>query len=347
MSIDRCMKDLQTVDKHYSRVYIGYTAYSLYLYLLYSSLEEIKETFFFVGEGIHENIRNQLCNKYYFSNGEYEKKRPLSRIIHRIRLRLCSRRKWPFLRTAQIFAQDHFYYSRGLIGRRKYTLIEDAPNIFTCHRDRINRFNHSKTVFLKGLLYQILENSYNGEFGDNGSCKAVLITNMESDPILTGKELIQVHDVQYWNQATEAKQTEILSVFNISSEDLVQLKKRKVILLSQNFATLGYVSEQELVDIYAERLKEYSQDDIVIKNHPLDRVQYQKYFPEVFVFDKVVPMQLMNLLDIRYGTVVTICSSAAFSFPYDIHIDWIGTESNPKLFAALGKQELKINATRL
>ena len=333
------------VNKYYNRVYIGYTTYSLYLYLLFSSLEEIKETFFFVGEGIHESIRNQLHNKYYFSDGEYEKKRPLSRIIHRVRLRLNSRRKWPFLKTAQIFAQDHFYYSRGLIGRRKYTLIEDAPNIFTCHRDRLNRLNFSKTatVFLKSLLYQILENSFNREFGDNGFCNAVLITNMESDSILTGKQLIQVHDVQCWNQAIETKQTEILSVFNISSSDLIQLKKRKVILLTQNFATLGYVSEQELVGIYAERLKKYSQDDIVIKNHPLDKVQYQKYFPEVYVFDKVVPMQLMNLLNIRYDTVVTICSSAVFSFPYDIHIDWIGTESNPKLFAALGKQELKVH----
>jgi len=323
------------------RVYIGYTTYSLYLYLLYSSLEEIKETFFFVGEGIHESIRSQLQNKYYFSDRGYEKKHPLFRLIYRIRLRCMSRKKWPFLKIAQIFAQDHFYYSRALIGKREYTLIEDAPNIFSYNRAILNRLKHPKAVFLKGLLFRILENSYNGEIGNNNFCKAVLITNIESDPILTGKQLIQVHELQCWNQAPKAKQTEILTIFNITPEDLIQLKKRKVILLSQNFATLGYVSEQELVDIYAERLKNYSQDDIVIKKHPLDKVQYQKYFSEAFVFDKVVPMQLMNLLDVRYDIVVTICSSAAFSFPYEIHIEWIGTETNPNLFAALGKQELK------
>ena len=98
-------------------------------------------------------------------------------------------------------------------------------------------------------------------------CKAVLITNIESDLILTGKQLI---------------------------------------------------------------------------HHPLDKIQYQKYYPEAYVFDKIVPMQLLNLLDIRYDTVITICSSAAFSFSYDINIDWIGTESNPKLLVALGKQELKV-----
>ena len=330
------------MNKDFNRVYIGYTAYSLYLYLLYSSIEEIRETFFFVGEGIPENVRNQLQNKYYFSNSEYEKKHHLARLLFRIRLRCTSRRKWSFLKTAQIFAQDHFFYSRGLIGKREYTLIEDAPNIFSCNRAILNRLKYPKAVLIKCMLLKIMENSYGGEIGDNNLCKAVLITNIESDPILTDKQLIQVDEVQCWNQSPEAKQKEILSVFNMTSEDIIQLKKRKIILLTQNFATLSYVSEQELVDIYYERLKKYPQDSIVIKNHPLDRVQYQKYYPEAYIFDKVVPMQLLNLLDIKYNTVVTICSSAAFSFPYNINIDWIGTNGNSKLFAALGKQELKV-----
>jgi len=331
------------MNKSFNRVYIGYTVYSLYLYLLYSSLEEIKDTFFFVGEGIPESIRNKLQNKYYFNSKEYENKNPLSRLIFRIRLRYSSHKKWHFLRTAQIFAQDHFFYSRGLIGNREYTLIEDAPNIFSCHRAILNRLKYPKVlVTLRNLMLKILENSYSGEMGENKSCKAVLITNIESDPILNNKQLLQVSDVLCWNQAPEAKQNEILTIFNITPEDLIQLRKRKVILLTQNFATLGYVSEQELVDIYSERLIKYSQDNIIIKNHPFDNVQYQKYFPEAYIFDKIVPMQLLNLLEIKYDTVVTICSSAAFSFPYDIQIDWIGTEINPKLLAALGKQELKI-----
>jgi len=330
------------MNKSFNRVYIGYTAYSLYLYLLYSSIEEIKETFFFIGEGIHENIRNKLQNKYYFSSKEYDEKNPLSQLIYRIRLRLNSRTKWPFLKTAQIFAQDHFFYSRGLIGKREYTLIEDAPNIFSCNRAILNRLKYPKADLMKSLIFKILENSYAGEIGDNIQCKAVLITNIESDPILNNKQLIQINEVKCWNQSPESKQNEILSIFNITSEDLIQLRTRKVILLTQNFATLGYVFEQELVDIYSERLEKYSQDNIIIKNHPLDKVQYRKYFPAAFIFDKIVPMQLLNLLEIRYETVVTICSSAVFSFPYDLQIDWIGTENNPKLFAALGKQELKV-----
>jgi len=330
------------MDKSFGKVYIGYTAYSLYLYLLYFSLEEIEETFFFVGEGISESVRNRLPNRYYFSDSRYKEKNPLSRIFYRIRLRSSSSRKWPFLKTARIFAQDHFFYSRGLIGKREYTLIEDAPNIFSCNRAIINRLKYPVVEFLRVLSYQILENSYRGEIGDNRLCKAVLITNVESDPILEGKQLLRVDEVECWNQATQDKRNTILSIFNITPEDLIQLRRRKVIVLTQNYATLGYVSEQELVDIYSGRLKKYPPDSIIIKSHPLDKVQYQKYFPEAFIFDKIVPMQLLNLLDIRYDTIVTICSSAAFSFPYDVRIDWIGTESNSKLLAALGKQELKV-----
>ena len=141
----------------FNRVYIGYTTYSLYLYLLYSSIEEIKETFFFVGEGIHESIRNKLQNKYYFSSREFEKKHPFFRLIFRINLRYIKHRKWPFLKNAKIFAQDHFFYSRGLIGRRNYTLIEDAPNIFSCNRAIINRSQNSKKVFLKACCLKLLK----------------------------------------------------------------------------------------------------------------------------------------------------------------------------------------------
>ena len=328
----------------YKRVYIGYTVYSLYLYLLYSTEEEINHTFFFFGEGIDKRIRDKFDNTYYFNNELYEPKNIVSRLIYRIRLRYQSRRIWPFLKDAQLFAQDQFFFSGALIGKRDYTLIEDAPNVFLRHRDAINKqrktFRHVVYV-LKKIFHKFFENSFGGEMGENDQCKAVLMTNIESDPILGGKELIQVVETEYWNKAAETKKNKLLAVFNITSEDLAQLEKRKVIVFTQNFASLGFLPEQELVDVYAERIAKYPPDDIIIKKHAFDWVDYQKYFPNAYIFDKIVPMQLLNLLDIRYDTAVTICSSAVLSFPYNIQIDWIGTEGNPKLFAALGNPKLE------
>jgi len=328
----------------FNRVYIGYTVYSLYLYLLYSTEEEINNTFFFLGEGIDKGMRNKLENKYYFSNEVYEKKNIFSRYIYRVRLRYQSRKKWPFLKDARLFAQDHFFFCGALIAKRNYTLIEDAPNVFLRHRGNINKQRNTVKEFIykmDNLFRKWIENSYYLPMGDNSQCKSVLMTNIESDPILDGKELIQVIETKYWNAATETKRDKILAVFNITSEDLVQLSKRKVIVFTQNFASLGFLPEQELVDVYNERIAKYPSDDIIIKKHALDRVDYRRYFPNAYVFDKIVPMQLLNLLDIRYETAVTICSSAVLSFSYDIQIDWIGTNGNPKLFAAMGKQDLE------
>jgi len=328
----------------FKRVYIGYTVYSLYLYLLYSTEEEINDTFFFFGEGIDKRIRDKFKNQYFFSNTLYEPKNIFARLLYRIRLRYQSHKKWPFLKDAQIFAQDQFFFCAALIAKRDYTLIEDAPNVFLRHRGSINkqRKTYLHIVYVaKKIFHKLIENSFSGEMGENSQCKSFLMTNMESDPILQGKELIQVVEIEYWNKAPETKKNKILAVFSITSEDLAQLKKRKVIVFTQNFASLGFLPEQELVDIYAERIAKYPLDDVIIKKHAFDWVDYRKYFPDAYVFDKIVPMQLLNLLGIRYDTAVTICSSAVLSFPYDIRIDWIGTEGNPKLFAAIGKHELE------
>jgi len=332
------------MNKKFNRVYIGYTVYSLYLYLLYSTEEEINDTFFFFGEGIDTNIRDKFENKYYFSNTSYDNKNVFSRFIYRIRLRYQSRKKWPFLTNAQLYAQDHFFFSSPLIANRNYTLIEDAPNVFLRHRSNINR---QKKTFLqvvsaaKKFYRKFIENSISGDMGDNVQCKSVLMTNIESDSILKDKQLIQVNETEYWNNSPESKKNNILTTYNITEEDLLQLSRRKIIVFTQNFASLGFLPEQELVDVYAERLNKYPPDEIIIKRHAYDRVDYHKYFPDAYVFDKIVPMQLLNLLNIRYETAVTICSSAVLSFPYDIQVDWIGTEGNAKLFAALGKQELE------
>ena len=342
----------------FKRVYIGYTVYSLYLYLLYSTEEEINNTFFFFGEGIDKRIRDKFENQYFFNDAMYERKNTFSRLLYRIRLRHQSHQIWPFLKDAQIFAQDQFFFCAALIAKRNYTLVEDAPNVFLRHRGSMNKqrktFLHIVYVFKK-IFHKYIENSFSGEMGENAQCTSFLMTNIESDPILKGKELIQVVETEYWDKAPETKRNQILVVFSITAEDLAQLKKRKVIVFTQNFASLGFLPEQELVDIYAERIAKYPLEDIVIKKHAFDWIDYRKYFPDAYVFDKIVPMQLVNLLGIRYRTAITICSSAVLSFPYDIRIensirrsfpydiriDWIGTEGNPKLFAALGKHELE------
>lgn len=335
---------ISKMKKDFNRVYIGYTVYSLYLYLLYSTEEEIDNTFFFIGEGIHKSICEKLENKHYFSDDLYEPKNKISGLFYRICLRYQSRRKWSFLTKSQIFAQDHFFFSAALIGKRNYTLIEDAPNVFLRHRDGLNKIKKTpaQIIFdLNNLFRKFIENSYSGPMGDNAQCRSVLMTNIESDPILSNKQIIQVNETEYWRRSSEAKKNKILTVFNITPEDLIQLKKRKVIVFTQNFASLGFLPEEELVDVYAERISKYPPDEIIIKKHALDRVDYRKYFPSAYVFDKNVPMQLLNLLDIRYETAITICSSAVLSFPYEINIDWIGTTGNANLFAALGKHELE------
>ena len=332
----------------FNNVCIVYTPYSLYLYLLYSTEEEINNTFYFLGEGIDKRIRDKFENKHYFSDALYGNKKPLGRLIYHIRLRYQARKKWPFLADAQLFVQDSFFFSAALIAKRNYTLIEDAPNIFHRWREVLNRQRKTfsqVTHTAKRLFRILIENSFYKEMGDNAQCTSVLMTKIESDPILKDKQVIQVNEIDYWNNASESKKNKILSIYDVTPEDILELKKRKNILFTNNLTQLSWMkeqlTEQELIDIYVERLTKYDPDTVIIKKHPRDMVDYQKYFPDIYVFDKHAPMQLLNLIDIRYETAITILSSAVLSFPYPIHIDWIGTEIHPKLLASFGKITLE------
>ena len=118
---------------------IVYTPYSLYLYLLYSNEEELNHTFFFFGEGIHKGIRDKFDNMYFFSDELYRRRNICSKLLYRIRLRNKSRKIWPFLADAHILAQDIFFFSAALIGKRNYTMIEDAPNVIHRWRNLLNK----------------------------------------------------------------------------------------------------------------------------------------------------------------------------------------------------------------
>jgi len=57
-------------------------------------------------------------------------------------------------------------------------------------------------------------------------------------------------------------------------------------------------SETEEKELYESIIRKYSNfEDVVIKLHPRDLLDYKKYFPNVSVFDSKAPMQLVNVFD--------------------------------------------------
>ena len=135
----------------------------------------------------------------------------------------------------------------------------------------------------------------------------------------------------------------LVNLFNISPDDIVTLQKKKVLLLTQAFYEDNMCTEKEQIDIYSSILNRYDTDQVLIKPHPRDRIEYKCFFPAVTTFDKVVPLQFLALLGIKFDTVVTVSSSAALCFGYkDVKIDWFGGDVHPGIIKAEGKRTLEM-----
>ena len=321
----------------YNRVCITGTVYNLFLYLLISTLEEYNRTFFFVGHGIPEEVRNKIDNKRfmpYTGLTQHEKKWAI------IKCKLLSRIYYPFLDNSKIFAQDHYPYMPYIVGNRKYTFIEDGPNIFSITQPtemwKCNAQYLRSRNFWQKLKDNFVSKAIAGIMANNELCTEVIVTTPDYISYLDGKKFTQIDIKKLWENSSVEKKKNIMRIFDISDDDITYLSKKKNILFTQPFAVDGELTEEEQFSLYKNSLSKYNLNDVIIKTHPRDTFDYKKYFPECLVFSKPVPFQLLDLFNIRFNTAITVCSTAVTSIPYDIKIDWIGASVHPNILKNFG-----------
>lgn len=312
--------------KSKTRVFTTGSLWTLLIYLVYSSQEEINNThFFFTDTGIAPSVRKNLKH-HLFNTIRWEKIHWRIRQFCRIFMRYIYRFRWPYLFYADIYGIDESIFHQAIIGYRKYTLIEDGTINYQPFKENV------KNSTIQNILYGPI---YNKQFGHNSLCKEIILTRTATNDFLKSKgKTIELQ--QLWNNSSNKKKDFILSIFNISKEDLISMKQRKIVLLTQPLSEDRIITEEEKISIYSEILLKYGYSNVIIKPHPRERTNYSKIFPEALFFNKTVPMQLFYLLEIKFETVVTISSTAAFTYKGIANIDFIGTEIHPNILKKYG-----------
>lgn len=323
-----------------TRVCISDSVHSLLLYLLISTEDEIKQTFFFFQDGIHESIRKKFPHHYWMEVLPLNKTKYgyLRLLIKQIQLNLFCRMKWSFLKTAEIYALDFLHIAPPLIGRRNYIHIADGPNCFSSIISHPNYIRATGKKRIRTQFRRMLVGYLWGQgYGLANTCKTIISTTPDRLPEHEGKENITISLEDLWSSASEEKKKYIFHIFDITEEELKEMRNRNTILLTQQLATEGTLMEEELIVIYRELLKGISEKELVIKRHPRDRVDYHKYFPKAFYYDKFAPMQILALAGITFETAVTIFSSSVYAFGEKTKIIRCGTSVHPNIEKVYGK----------
>jgi hypothetical protein len=307
-----------------------------------------KHTYYFVSEIIPEETRQKLpcsCFDYYGKSLI----RQICRRFDKIKLRLCKYRDYPFLRSAELFAYDIPYLSM-CIGERPYSLLSDAPNWLNLNMQPTSEVYIRQQKVAASLLGRVQRWVYGDLFvhylGNNKQCKAVYLTEENKSPVLEGKSVYVQPLEMLYDKSSEKKRQFIKKLFNIQEEDIALLNQYPNIVFSQPLLQDCGLTEDEYVQVLEKIFKHYPKGSIVIKTHPRDTFDYQKYFSGIAVFTKSINSQLLYLAGVRPQRIITVSSTAIEGFPETIECDYYGNSIHQKVEAYLGsnfKSNRKVN----
>ena len=323
-----------------THVCIPYTLYGLLQYLLLFDDDVVfNHTHYFLTDTSTPKIREALHATYFRSSFGTDFKSRIARKIIKIGY-VFSRRKYPFLRTANIFAVGAV--SSIWIGNRPYSLLADAPDSLTRNMNvdslewkrqmtRWNTFSGKLEALFYGkpmLLY----------LGNNNQCTDIYITEDNFSPVLEGKN-VHVKSLQaMWAEASQQKKEFVLQLFNIDKSTTSVLSSKPIWFFSQPFTTDAKMTDNEYADLLKKIIGIYGEENMLIKLHPRDKFNYKQYFPHLTIFDARVNMQLLILSNVLPKKAVAICTGAIDCLPETVELDWLGAEVHPKILEFFGNE---------
>lgn len=318
-------------NKWVRRVCIVDSAYSLLLYFMLSSIDEINATFFVWGNGVPEKTRDFFKKKSVFIINDPKDTRWRPKSIRSFLWQLYyyyigSYIDYPFLKKKDItyWGHDHLFYAPYFIHGNKYNAIEDGLLNYNPQPES------SSHPFLKKMLFGgplAIRQNYRFQ---QSTCEKEYLTGIIKDaPCMKSSKAIVKSLQQLWNEQEEIKKNIICSYYDLTSEEINKLKQYNVVVLTQPFSEDRDLTEEEKIEMYRKQISTIGNRKIVIKPHPREVTNYNLYFPDTFVFNKKIPMELLNLLGVNFSVAYTICSTSAFNVSGSV-VMW-GTEVNEKL----------------
>ncbi len=284
---------------------IVFTPYTLFLYLIYMPIEEIRRTAFFCGKGLPLDIIKNLPNAVNWTKPVI--KRDLMFYVNFCSVHYALLRKFKFLKTADFYGADHNDLYSPIFWGKKIAVVEDGVGLYR----PLSLRGHLRLIFhtMLGIPTQ--------RFGRGKHCDQIIYTRIW--PLQIGnKQMIQIEPQSVWTEDIQ-KRVFIQYVFNITNEDLDKFNGKSVILLTQPMDVVKMMTTEQLMDIYRQALLGIDPKKVVIKLHPSDWVDnYLQAFPEYTIMKKPIPMEILTNIGLKIKKAITISSTAIFTMPPDV-----------------------------
>lgn len=316
--------------KKFKRVGLFNSDYSLFLYLLSCSKEDIDSTFFFFSDGIPSTVRLYYKKQsYYLPKESNSIKDEIKQIIRHFIANI----KWPFLKDAEYFGMPFCFVE--ILGNHSIVQVEDGfEHIGLVKYLYHKRKFHNIRRYLHGHWYD------NYRMDSDKILKFILTKKISNELVKAPQNIISLET--QWNNDINV-QKEILLSHSISEKDIKNISKCKILLLTQTFAEDGVLSLDEEIAVYKDIISAYDENEILIKPHPRSFLDKKTPFKEAIYFDKTCPVQMLALCGFKPEVLITVNSTSVYNTPFrNVRIEFRGTEGIPSLIQKFGEIKHKI-----
>lgn len=316
-------------QKDVKRVCMVPTVYSLLQYLLISSEDEIKHTYFFLTTTFGERTLSFFPNKHVIYPGQAHVLLRGPRLLYKMFLMWTRNLFWPFFRHAEVFALDHAFYV--FLRKKTYIQLDDGMGTY-CH----NPMQTDRSARLLGF-------SSDKQWGRSKYCKGRFLSMEPPKDSYLREKPYKKFDLQtLWKEASAEKKQFIMEIFDVKQEDLDFFAPFENILLTQCYSEDKTISEEEKIACYRRIVEAYHLEPgkTLIKTHPRELTDYEKLFPGFAVFTKKIPIELVVLNVSNAKKAITLTSTSVFLFNRDkTEIIWCGCKFSPELQRIFGEVE--------
>jgi len=253
-----------------------------------------------------------------------------------------------FLRFALYYYKVHYLLPKRL--RKILKNIEEINSFsdqdaitryFIMNKKYINLYEHGAINYMEefnSINQKVKEFFFKMEkpYGRNKFVKNIYLRGSAPIPkdIMEKVKIINLETL--WNKVKQENKESIISIFGLNLESQKSLKEKEIILFTQPFSEIGVLTEREKIELYKKIIKKYSQEKLIIKNHPQEKTDYKKEFSDIMILEKNFPSELLSLLGINLKKVITINSTAVSIFMKKVEIDFYSSKVHPKIFNSLG-----------
>lgn len=308
-------------------VYVGGMR-ALVIYLLLN-IKYLEESIFFLVDDFKVNLEKKYVlkeegNKYISRYKNYK-----------------LLKKYTFDKEEKEFwIQDHLKYSPFFLGNfKKLFLLEDGLKNYTdFYKKTSKRVKYSLKNKLLGGTFKIEKYKY----GNSKKIKKIYLTGLGEIPIDIREKVEIINLKEVWSKLKNIEKEKLLNIFLLKNENIKVLQNKKIILITQPISEDSNLLEEDKINIYKRIIEKYNENDILIKPHPREITDYKKYFPNIDILEKNIPMEIISFLVDNLEEVITLFSTAVFEFKNISKINFLGTKFDERLLTNFGKIEANL-----